>query len=92
MRFEWDTNKNRKNLRKHGVSFEEILPVFRDPNLLIIPDPCEEEERWDAIGLVGTVMFVVYTERSEDVIRIISARKATKEERNGYQKHIHGRS
>ena len=59
---------------------------------LEIPDPYEAEDRWNAIGFVGSILFVVYTEREEDTIRIISARKAEKEEINGYKNGYFGRS
>ena len=91
MTFEWDTEKNSSNLKKHGVSFEEAVRVFLDPNLLVIADPDESEERWDVIGFAGKVLYVVYTERGEDNYRIISARKATKREIDGYKNHDYGR-
>lgn len=85
MTFEWDENKNRSNKQKHGITFETAARVFLDPNLIVVSDPELSEERWDAIGFVGSLLFVVYTERDNDKIRIISARKATKEEINGYK-------
>ncbi len=91
MEFEWDEEKNKKNMMKHGIDFGEAARVFLDPNHLEIPDPCCEEERWDAIGMVSKVLFVVYAEKKDDLIRIISARKADKEEINGYKKGYYGR-
>ena len=85
MIFEWDENKNQLNKRKHGISFEEAARVFADPNLKIVLDPEETEIRWDAVGFVGKMLFVVFTERGQDCLRIISARKATKREINGYK-------
>ena len=85
MNFEWDEKKNKANIKKHGISFEEACHIFADPNMLLIPDPCDSEERWNAIGFVETILFVVYTERNEGTLRIISARKANKEEINGYK-------
>jgi len=85
MKFEWDENKNIKNMKKHGISFEKALRVFLDSNIITVPDPFEDEERWDALGMIDNVVFVVYTERENETIRIISARKATKEEINGYK-------
>lgn len=85
MTFEWDERKNEINKRLHGISFERARQVFSDPNALIIPDPYEEEERWNAIGFIGRMIFVVYTERNGGVVRLISARKATKEEEHGYR-------
>jgi uncharacterized DUF497 family protein len=80
MDFEWDPGKARANRAKHGIDFELAKDVFRDPaRLIILEDRREDEERWRTIGLAGgKVLFVVYTERDEDVIRIISARKASK--------------
>ena len=85
MIFEWDENKNQLNKRKHGISFEEAARVFVDPNLKIVLDPEETEIRWDAVGFVGKMLFVVFTERGQGCLRIISARKATKREINGYK-------
>ena len=85
MIFEWDENKNKQNKRKHGISFEEAIRVFADPNLKIVLDPEEKEVRWNAVGFVGKILFVVFTERGHNRLRIISARKATKREINGYK-------
>lgn len=83
--FEWDDAKEKINIEKHKVSFSHAARVFLDPNLVIAPDSCEKEERWDAIGMADQVLFVVYTERKGNKIRIISARKANKVEINGYR-------
>lgn len=90
--FEWDEEKNKKNIKKHGISFEQAITVFLDPNVLTVPDPYSDEDRWDAIGFVGTILFVVYTERKDNIIRIISARKATKEEIHEYEKNLYGQT
>lgn len=92
MKFEWDEEKNNANIKKHKISFEKAIQVFLDPMHLEIPDPYEAEDRWNAIGFAGSILFVVYTERKEDTIRIISARKAEKEEINGYKNGYFGRS
>ena len=91
MRFEWDAAKDRANYAKHGVNFETAARVFNDPNYLLIEDRTGEdrETRWHAIGMVGTtVLLVVHVYRSEtdeeEVIRIISARKAREYESRGY--------
>jgi uncharacterized protein len=91
MRFEWDEDKNRRNLAKHKVSFETASFVFEDPQALSIPDRVVEgEERWQMVGMVsGVLLFVAYTYRDEasgEVIRLISARKATAHERKAYAK------
>ena len=79
--FEWDTEKNRINKKIHGISFETALLVFNDYDRIEIYDQehSEYEDRYSTIGLVDDVIFVVYTEGKE-VIRIISARMATREE------------
>ncbi len=86
MGFEWDSGKAKANRAKHGVDFEVAKDVFQDPARLIrLDDDREDEERWRTIGLAGgKVLFVVYTERDGDVIRIISARKASKREEQEY--------
>ncbi len=84
MDFEWDPEKARSNQRWHGVSFEEATYVFEDLHLLEVFDDSASEERFIAIGLAGpTVLVVVYTERGNR-IRIISARRATKREKDAY--------
>jgi uncharacterized DUF497 family protein len=94
MRFYWDPNKSRANLRKHGISFETASQVFDDPNQLSIQDRFEDgEERWQTTGLINgiTVLIVAHTVTSEDVeevVRIISARKATPLERRRYNEGI----
>ena len=91
IRFEWDENKNLINQRKHGVSFDEAKSVFYDEEALVIDDPEHslEEERFIILGLSSKTNLLVvchcYRE-SETVIRIISARKATKTESGFYGK------
>lgn len=87
MKFEWDDEKNISNQMKHdGISFEIAVRVFLDQKRIERYDEEHssfEEDRWNVIGLVEKVLFVVYTER-KDSIRIISARRATKEETEEY--------
>ena len=80
--FEWDDEKERINIRKHGISFFDAMGVFDDEFKIEDYDREHsiEEDRWWIIGLVDDVLFVVYTERG-DATRIISARPATKQER-----------
>lgn len=91
MQFEWDENKNRRNQLKHGISFEIAKLVFDDPAHLSIQDRYENgEERWQTLGLVSgiTVLITAHTYRidnGKEVIRIISARKATTQERRHYE-------
>jgi uncharacterized protein len=91
MRFELDENKNRENRKKHGVSFEIAMEVFDDPFCLTNQDRIVEgEQRLWTLGRVEdlNILVVVHTvvdERNEEVIRIISARKATPRERAFYE-------
>jgi uncharacterized protein len=85
--FEWDPNKAVSNLRKHGVRFAEAATVFEDGAMLTMPDDEPDEERFVALGMgsMGRILVVVYTIRG-DRIRIVSARKATRQERSQYEK------
>lgn len=82
---EWDENKAAINFRKHGICFEDAALVFADENLIERRDEThsQHEDRWQAIGMVEKILFVVYTERGE-AIRLISARVATSKERREY--------
>ena len=85
MKFEWDEEKNLINKEKHKISFETAAHVFDDPDYIEMFDfeHSIDEDRYIAIGKVGDVLFVVFTERKE-VIRLISARLATEKERGLY--------
>jgi uncharacterized DUF497 family protein len=88
-RFEWDSRKARENLRKHGVSFEEAVTAFSDDEALLLDDPdhSTDEERFVLLGLSGTLrlLTVIHCYRVDDeVIRVISARRATRSERVQY--------
>ncbi|WP_292660221.1 BrnT family toxin [Nitratifractor sp.] len=94
MRFEWDERKNRTNQTKHGISFEEAAQVFEDPMHLAKLDERFDyfEERWITLGKTEneTILVVAnlfFTEEGEEIIRIISARKATPHERSFYEKY-----
>src|SRR5262245_45542131 len=89
LRFEWDPREARENRAKHGVTFEEALTVFADDAALLIPDPdhSEGEERFVLLGMSSLlrVLVVVHCDReATSVIRIISARKATRMEQRTY--------
>ena len=89
MIFEWDEEKNKINQKKHGISFEEAKTVFYDETAVLFDDPehSQEEERFILIGMSerANVCIVCHCYRqSEKVIRIISARKATKKEEKIY--------
>lgn len=88
MQFEWDREKAKKNLRKHRVSFDEAITVFYDPLSATFDDPdhSTDEERFITIGYSsrGRLLVVSHTER-EKTIRIISARRATANERKRHE-------
>jgi uncharacterized DUF497 family protein len=92
MRFEWDPTKDRANQEKHGLSFNEASALFEsDVDYLEIYDGThsEDEERFIAIGPIDRgIVVVVYTERIDDVTRIISARPASKVEIERYRRHL----
>ncbi|MFP4006895.1 MAG: BrnT family toxin [Spirulinaceae cyanobacterium] len=85
MTYQWDTDKADANLRKHGIDFADSVSVFSDDLALTIEDRRFEEERYITIGLdaFARILVVVYTWRGDE-IRIISARKATRTERQQY--------
>ena len=89
MRVEWDVDKNRENLEKHGISFEEasdLLLGVADSMEVFDAAHSEEEDRYIAIGpIVRGLIVVVFTERDEETVRIISAREATRRERRRYE-------
>ncbi len=88
MELEWDVEKAERNLRKHGVSFEDAVLVFYDSGRIETYDGREDygEDRWATSGLAySAVLHVVYTVRGEDTIRLISARKANADERKQYR-------
>ena len=87
MKFEWDENKNRINKKKHGISFDTAKLVFLDPDRIEYYDSAhsDAEERWITIGKAGNILYVVFTERDfGHTVRLISARLATKREREDY--------
>jgi uncharacterized protein len=87
MDYEWDRGKAAANLQKHGVSFADAVSVFNDAFALTAADDFAEEERFVTLGIdaFGRLLVVVYTWRAEQIIRIISARKATRSERTQYE-------
>ena len=89
LKFEWDENKNSINKKKHKISFQEAQTVFYDENALVIDDPehSQVEERFIILGnsSIANLLVVCHCYRSLDsIIRIISARKATKNEAKFY--------
>ena len=90
IKFEWDENKNEINKRKHGLSFEEAKEVFEDENAILFDDPDHsmDEDRFLIIGSVKSskICIVSHCYRDNDnVIRLISARAATKNEQRVYE-------
>jgi len=92
LRFEWDPVKARTNQRKHGVSFEDAMHVFEDSFALFEPDRADGggEVRWRAVGVAGgaAVLLVAHTvqeEGGDEIVRLISARRATRKERRLYE-------
>jgi len=88
VRFEWDETKNQKNIVAHTISFQKASLAFLGP-MLVEPDPESDygEERFIGVGLVeNRFVLIIFTEREPDVIRIISARKALKHERQRFEK------
>jgi len=87
--FDWDVDKNLSNIEKHGVPFKEAATVFRDNAAIVLDDTehAQDEDRFRIIGHSGNLrlLMVCHCYRGDDsVIRIISARKATKREREQY--------
>lgn len=90
MQFDWDPEKAAENAAKHGISFDQAIKAFDDPDALFFDDPGHSrgEIREKLLGAADDtgVVLVVFTEREGDVIRIIGAREATKKERKLYAK------
>lgn len=89
MKFDWNSNKAKKNVRKHDITFEEASTIFGDPLSITIDDPqhSDREERLIIIGCSTNMKTLVVSHIDDgDTVRIISARKATKKEREYYEK------
>jgi len=93
MKYEWNKEKNKQNLQKHGISFEEAKEVFDDALQISKLDKRFSyfEERWITIGSttkykVLVVANLFFTDDGEEIIRIVSARKANKQERESYER------
>lgn len=96
MRFEWDPGKAENNIRKHDVSFDEAVTVFKDPLAFIFDDKdhSEEEHREIIIGMsaLRRMLLVCFVERVQDIVRIISARPATRQEIKDYEENAHNQT
>jgi len=91
-RFEWDSAKERANRRKHGINFDIARQVFGDPDALVEQDRIEGgEPRWQTIGTVDGVLLLLvahtidFDDEPDEIIRIISARRASRKERKRYE-------
>lgn len=90
MQFEWDEAKNLENIRKHRIDFADVPDMF-DGSMLVELDERTDygEDRWIGIGFLRNgVAVVVWTERQDDVIRIISARRANRYERQRFEEYL----
>jgi uncharacterized DUF497 family protein len=89
MQYEWDEKKRQINLQQHGIDFADLSPLFAGELVILEDDRYEYgERRFIAFGqLSGRLIAVAFTERGEDVIRLISARKASKHETKQYYQH-----
>lgn len=94
MQFEWDESKNELNIQRHGVDFADIPAMFAYPLLTDVDDRIDYgEERFVSIGMLYLgIVVVVWTERRGDVIRIVSARKASRYEQQRYITYLSNRS
>ncbi|MBD2772881.1 BrnT family toxin [Iningainema tapete] len=90
MQFEWDEAKNLKNIRKHRIDFADVPEMFNNPMLIELDDRFDYgEDRLVGIGFLGNgVAVVVWTERAENVIRIISARRANRYEQQRLEEYL----
>jgi len=91
LKFEWDKNKALANIRKHGIGFDEAITVFSDlcGRIFYDPEHSSTEEREIIIGhsINQRLLLVCFTERGQDMVRIFSARRATKRERKNYEEN-----
>jgi len=89
MKFGWDSNKNVRNIQKHGISFRRACEVFFDPGL--VTEPAADDGGGEIRAAIGylenepTLLYVVHIETTQDLIRLISAREATRNERQRYE-------
>jgi len=91
--FSWSDEKDRLNMKKHGLSLKEAVLVFIDPYLVVRYDDEHstlEETRWKGIGVLGNTILlsVIFSEIGENEIHLISAREASKKEKEDYREHI----
>jgi uncharacterized protein len=90
MQFEWDDAKNQENIRKHKIDFADVSPMFESP-MLIEPDDRSDygEDRWFGLGFLhNNIAVVIWTERQNNVIRIISVRRANRHEQQRLEDYL----
>ncbi|MDF5710917.1 MAG: BrnT family toxin [Nostoc sp. S4] len=87
MEYEWDTNKAKSNYQKHGIDFADAVSVFTDDFAITVIDEHPDEQRFVTIGMdtFGRIIVFVYTWQGESYIRLISACKPTRRERQQYE-------
>ena len=90
MQFEWDEAKNLENIRKHEIDFADVPAMFDGEMLIELDDRFDYgEDRWFGIGFLGSgIAIVVWTERQNNVIRIISARRANRHEQKRFEQYL----
>lgn len=90
MQFEWDETKNLENIRKHRIDFADVPRMFDNSMLIELDERFDYgEDRWIGIGFLGNgVAVVVWTERQDNIVRIISARKANRYERQRLEQYL----
>jgi uncharacterized DUF497 family protein len=90
MRFEWDEHKNRLNIRNHRIDFQDVPQAFQGPMLIDLDDREDYgEDRWVGIGMLRDIpAVIVFSECGQDCLRLISARKANRNERKRYEQHF----
>jgi hypothetical protein len=90
MTFEWDSAKNRQNIRNHGIDFLDVPSMFQHPIVTFLDERRDYgEDRWIGVGMLKThVAVIVFTEPDADTIRIVSARKATRNEEKIYRNEV----
>lgn len=91
--FEWDENKRKSNIKKHGIDFADVVNIFYEDDTITIPDPQHyDEQRYIALGIdtKTRLVLVVHVYRDVDLIRIISAREADPKERQQFEQVNYG--
>ncbi|MEH1933487.1 MAG: BrnT family toxin [Nostoc sp.] len=90
MQFEWDETKNLENIRKHRIDFADVPGIFDNSMLIELDERFDYgEDRWIGIGFLGNgVAVVVWTERQNNIVRIISARRANRYERQRLEQYL----